>query len=298
MPSGRDWFRLYNRMTQDPKIQHLSDYEFRLIIHIWCLASDSSERGLVYVAPGVGYEPDILARGAGCREGDPVAALGILEKLQLIKVDSSRVIYINNWDKLQYEFECWTPEKRREQKALERARKKASEDNNGHKKSSVASMSQQSRRTDTDTDTDTEINKNICVNGPTKQPDDAPAEKPQSGGAQQNAGKGDEYTEDFLQFWATYPRKVEKRKAWRNWQARLKQGANPLQIIASAKHYSQACVGKEQQFIKHASTFLGPDKPYEEWIRAPAGQSEAKSKGVSKYAGVDDTNYDPEKLPF
>lgn len=90
--------------------------------------------------------------------------------------------------------------------------------------------------------------------------------------------KCDTYSPEFEQFWSLYPRKVDKRKAWRNWQTRLKQRANPLQMIAAAKHYSQACVGKEQQFVKYASTFLGPDKPYEEWIRAQAELSEAVPK--------------------
>lgn len=90
--------------------------------------------------------------------------------------------------------------------------------------------------------------------------------------------KCDTYSPEFEQFWSLYPRKVDKRKTLRNWQTRLKQGAKPPQMIAAAKHYSQACVGKEQQFVKHASTFLGPDKPYEEWIRAPAELPEAVPK--------------------
>ena len=84
--------------------------------------------------------------------------------------------------------------------------------------------------------------------------------------------KNDVYSPEFEQFWSLYPRKVDKRKAWRNWKTRVKE-TDPGDIIAAANHYSHACVGKEQQFIKHASTFLGPDKPYEEWIRAPEKQS-------------------------
>lgn len=98
----------------------------------------------------------------------------------------------------------------------------------------------------------------------------APAEKPENGGAQaERPGKGDSYTPEFLEFWSLYPRKVEKLAAFKAWKARLKSGGSPGDLIAAAKNYASAMLGTEQKFIKHASTFLGSNKPYRDWIRAP-----------------------------
>lgn len=95
----------------------------------------------------------------------------------------------------------------------------------------------------------------------------APAEKPKKGGAQHKAGKG-EYTEEFEHFWSLYPRRVEKAKAFRAWNTRLKEDASAEVIIEAATNYSLYCRNQkiEEKFIKHPSTFLGPDKPYEEYI--------------------------------
>lgn len=79
-----------------------------------------------------------------------------------------------------------------------------------------------------------------------------------------------EYTVEFERFWALYPRHTEKAKAFRVWQTRLREGVIAADLTAAAEHYTRACQahGTEERFIKHPSTFLGPDKPYEEWLQA------------------------------
>ncbi|TDT63398.1 hypothetical protein [Fonticella tunisiensis] len=100
---------------------------------------------------------------------------------------------------------------------------------------------------------------NMCV---------TPAEKPEEGGAQENnPGKG-EYTEDFERFWSLYPRRKEKIRAFKAWKARLKEKVNPEELIKAASNYAMYCKlnHTEERYIKHASTFLGPDKPFMEYI--------------------------------
>jgi hypothetical protein len=99
--------------------------------------------------------------------------------------------------------------------------------------------------------------KNICV--------DAPAEKPKKGGAQKT-GKG-EYTDEFEAFWGNYPRKIEKKGAFRVWNTRLKEGVLSELMINAAKGYSAFCKKNktEEKYIKHPSTFLGPAEPYVEY---------------------------------
>ncbi|UNC91669.1 DUF4373 domain-containing protein [Candidatus Contubernalis alkaliaceticus] len=78
-----------------------------------------------------------------------------------------------------------------------------------------------------------------------------------------------EYTPEFEEFWKYYPRKNEKKAAYEKWNARLKEGHTPEELIKSAKHYLKACQGKEKQFIKHGKTFLGDKKPFEDYIEPP-----------------------------
>ncbi|MEW5953259.1 MAG: replication protein [Bacillota bacterium] len=90
----------------------------------------------------------------------------------------------------------------------------------------------------------------------------------QKSGSAPTVGKVPEYTLDFLRFWAAYPRKNDKRKAFRCWQARLKEGLAASDLLAAAENYAAYCKkhGTEERYVKHAATFLGPDRPCLEWV--------------------------------
>ena len=79
------------------------------------------------------------------------------------------------------------------------------------------------------------------------------------------------YTSEFLTFWKCYPRQIEKKKAFRCWNARLKEKVPAEDMITSAKNYAIYCKNNkvEMRYRKHPSTFLGPDKHYEEFISGP-----------------------------
>jgi hypothetical protein len=85
--------------------------------------------------------------------------------------------------------------------------------------------------------------------------------KPQAAPAERD------YSEAFENFWTLYPRKVEKVAAWKAWQTRLKAKASPEALIAAARHYGETCrrASQESRYIKHASTFLGPNEPWKDW---------------------------------
>lgn len=121
-------------------------------------------------------------------------------------------------------------------------------------------------------------------------PDDAdvsektPAEKPHSGRAQDIPGKGD-YTDEFEEFWKHYPRRIEKKAAYRAWKIQLKKKVSSSDMIQAAINYLNYCRqnGTGEQFIKHASTFLGPDKPFEEYINgSPIIAVKGQRKNVDK----------------
>jgi len=116
--------------------------------------------------------------------------------------------------------------------------------------------------------------KNICVSddqNQTEKTETAPAEKPQNGGAQRSAGKGEEYTPEFEAFWSAYPRRVGKTAAFKNWKTRLKDKVKPDLLIITAQNYAISCRenGTEEHYISHPKTFLGPSKPFEDYIKGP-----------------------------
>jgi hypothetical protein len=87
------------------------------------------------------------------------------------------------------------------------------------------------------------------------------------------------YDPHFEKFWAVYPRKVEKQRAYRCWKIRIREGLSEGltteglvgDLVNAAANYAAECrrQGTQQRYIKHAATFLGPDKPYLDWINAP-----------------------------
>lgn len=104
---------------------------------------------------------------------------------------------------------------------------------------------------------------------------EVPAENslyPKSEGAQVKTGVkpgiDNEYSKDFEEFWAAYPRKKEKQAAFACWKIRKKEGHLPDTMLAAAKAYTSECRQKatEEQFIKLCKTFLGPKKPFLDYL--------------------------------
>lgn len=90
--------------------------------------------------------------------------------------------------------------------------------------------------------------------------------------------KPDEYSREFLLFWGSYPRKEGKRAAWKCWNSRLKEGVSPDDMQTAAYGYARKCddTRTEAQFIKLPQTFIGPNRPYEDFVTpmAPEGKRE------------------------
>ncbi len=89
----------------------------------------------------------------------------------------------------------------------------------------------------------------------------------------QGKGNSKNYSTDFEEFWTAYPRRRgnPKAKAWRAWCAQLKEGENPEDMIKAARRYAthrseEARRGSDEKYTVHASTFIGPDRHFEEWL--------------------------------
>jgi hypothetical protein len=120
----------------------------------------------------------------------------------------------------------------------------------------------------------------VCVSIPAEKPSDTL----EDGGAQSSVKTGkDGYTPEFEEFWDHYPRKVEKKRAFRVWKARLREGVKPETLIQACKNYAAYCMrqGIEPRYIKHPSTFLGPDKPFEEYVDGIPADIKARAEPKS-----------------
>lgn len=108
-------------------------------------------------------------------------------------------------------------------------------------------------------------------------------EKKDEGAQSKKTGK-DGYTKEFEAFWSKYPRKLEKKAAFKVWKTRLREKTDPADMIQAAVHYADQCqqLETEQRYIKHASTFIGPNEPYQEYVKEIPGAQKRASPGEPK----------------
>lgn len=83
--------------------------------------------------------------------------------------------------------------------------------------------------------------------------------------------KRNDYPDDFEEFWRTYPRHEDKKKAFKVWQTALKNGATADEIIAGAVRYAKYRAGEPEQYTKHPSTWLNGDCWENEYSTAGTG---------------------------
>lgn len=88
-----------------------------------------------------------------------------------------------------------------------------------------------------------------------------------------NIPSGEGYTDGFESFWQAYPRRVEKRSAFKAWNSlqKLPASVKPTEddLIAAAAHYADECVAEKRdpRYVKHPASFLsGTTRPYEEYV--------------------------------
>jgi len=90
----------------------------------------------------------------------------------------------------------------------------------------------------------------------------------------------DIYIDQFEEFWKLYPRKTAKTAALKCWKTLISDKTNPNDLITASKNYSIVKSGKEEQFILQASTFLGPQKRYEDFLKG--GAASGKSNDINQ----------------
>ena len=86
------------------------------------------------------------------------------------------------------------------------------------------------------------------------------------------------YSRDFEVFWEAYPRHIGKGEAYKKYKARLNDGFSPAELLTAAKNYAMQCKRKstEQEYIKHAKTFLSENTPFIDFL--PKEMAEQRQK--------------------
>ena len=81
--------------------------------------------------------------------------------------------------------------------------------------------------------------------------------------------KDKNYCVRFEQIWKAYPRKKEKAAAYKAYKARLSNGFSEDELETAVKRYAEECkrLRRDKQYIKHAATFLGPNTPFEDYLK-------------------------------
>lgn len=74
---------------------------------------------------------------------------------------------------------------------------------------------------------------------------------------------------DFSDWWAGYPRKVERKQALSAYKARRREGVDHSRLVAARDNYRHAKAGTDPTYIKHGSSFLAKDGPWSEWESGP-----------------------------
>lgn len=79
------------------------------------------------------------------------------------------------------------------------------------------------------------------------------------------------YSKDFEMLWEIYPRKIDKGQAYKKYEARLRDGYSPEELIRAVRNYKEQCDKQktDQRFIKHAKTFFGDALPFTDYIAQP-----------------------------
>lgn len=119
-----------------------------------------------------------------------------------------------------------------------------------------------------------------------------------------NNDNNNKYICAFDDLWKIYPRKVDKARAYKCYQARLKDGYSEDQLLTACKNYAKACEENktEQKYIKHAATFFSVNEPFLDYLKGEGVDSagndeEQRNREIDEYLASDEYRNSDER-PF
>jgi hypothetical protein len=115
-----------------------------------------------------------------------------------------------------------------------------------------------------------------------------------------NNENNNKYICAFDVFWKIYPRKNDKARAYKCYQARLKDGYTEDQLLTACKNYAAECEKNktEQKYIKHGATFLSVNEPFIDYLEGEANgrnnagdyidDEERRNREIDEYLASDE----------
>ena len=91
------------------------------------------------------------------------------------------------------------------------------------------------------------------------------------------------YSSTFEDFWKVYPRKDDKGMAYKKYNARLKDGYSPEQLLSAARRYAEQIRRDrtEKKFTKQAKTFLSETLPFTDYLPSMQEPQETQTDSVA-----------------
>lgn len=215
------WFRLYDDVLDDPKVQQLKPELFKHWINLLCLASKNDPRG---------YLPTEWSDIAFRLRVTPAKAVAIIRELvKLELIDEGPVTFRpHGWDARQ---------KRSDNVADRVAKHRGNVTRNVTDPLPVTDEKRDSNVLDTDTESETEQNRAENTTPP--------------------APQGEPYTDEFQEFWKHYPKKKSKDDAWKAWKARKDRPPIGVIMASIADHIRSVDWTKDGgKYIPHPATWL------------------------------------------
>jgi hypothetical protein len=220
------WFRFYDEVLNDPKVQLLPPEKFKIWVNLLCLASKND---------GVLPALDAVTFALRVTRDDLVTTLDQFRDaglLDLVEVRDAPMSYEpHNWKERQYISDTKDPT------GAERARRYRERHGRVTRDGRDANVSVTATRTDTESDSEADSDseqKDISLRSV------------------------NDWPKDFRErFWKTYPRKAGKAQANRKLETIRKSGEVTFTaLMAGVDRYASACLQIETQFQKHPITWL------------------------------------------
>lgn len=230
------WIKLSTQMFEDEKIRLIEKKpEADTVLIIWikllAQAGKTNAAGYVFLSENIPYSDEMLSTIFSRPIEAVKSALQILTQYKMIEISANNMILICNWEKHQnIEGLERIREKNRLRKQKERERKKSISTDQSVTRHVTHSH-------DLEEEKESEKNKIKIINS---------------------------YSKEFEQFWLMYPRKVDKKKAYKSYGKIIKN--HPIEaVLTGTRSYASQVKHTEIKYIKHPATFLNNESFLDEF---------------------------------
>lgn len=230
------WIKIATNVFDDQKIRMIETMpEGDSIIVIWfkllTLAGKINDGGFVYFMRDIPYTDQMLSTYLNRPLSIVQLALSTFIKFGMIEIVDD-IIFLSNWEKHQ---NIEGMERIREQNRIRKQNQREREKRlleDGHVTSRDSHATEEERRKKKE---------------------------------EQDKSK---YNAHFEEFWQAYAKKRDKKRAYDNYLARLKDGFSEEELLTACKNYMAECKkqNREEKYIKDAKTFLSVNLSFEEYI--------------------------------